>query len=89
MVDALKRAEDSQFFVLRIHEDRGEQVTAKITFAKELGITSVKQINSLEQDDEKSVQGMVTKYSFDQDSGILTVLLKAFKIATFALNKGD
>jgi len=39
---AIKQAESGSFYVLRIHEDRGEQVTAKIKFGHLLGIKNVK-----------------------------------------------
>lgn len=41
-IGALKKSEDGKFYVLRIHEDRGEQVTTIIKFGHILGIRSVK-----------------------------------------------
>mmetsp|Transcript_149 Transcript_149/g.163 ORF Transcript_149/g.163 Transcript_149/m.163 type:complete len:106 (+) Transcript_149:1122-1439(+) len=38
VVSAFKYAEESNNFVLRLHEERGEQVMAKVQLAKELGI---------------------------------------------------
>ena len=43
VVSAVKKAEKGEYFVLRIHEERGEQVTAKITLNPEVfGLKEVK-----------------------------------------------
>lgn len=40
-IGALKKAEDGDHFILRIHEERGEQVTAVIKIGSILDIKSV------------------------------------------------
>lgn len=41
MIGALKKAEDGEYFVLRIHEERGEQVTAIVRIGSILDIKKV------------------------------------------------
>lgn len=40
VVDTIKRSEDDKTFVIRVHEERGEQVQVEIRFADELAIKS-------------------------------------------------
>jgi hypothetical protein len=61
-------------------------VTAKVKFGHVMGVKSVTQVDSLERADEESVRPVKTNYSFDESKGELTVHLKAYKIASFALN---
>jgi len=51
VVAALKQSEDSDsVYILRIHEDRGEQVTAKFNFKLGSLLKNVQIVNSLEEE---------------------------------------
>ena len=82
-LSALKKAEDGDFFVIRLNEERGEQVTVKIRFHSILEIKSVRQVNSLENDED--LEEVKTQFSFDADLGELTATLGVYRIASFAL----
>ena len=81
----MKLSECGKFFVLRVYEDRGIQTSAQIKFSQQFGIKFVKPINSLENDDEESVREVLTQYIFDPFEAKLEVLMKAYKVASFAL----
>lgn len=72
MAAALKRSEDSpDVFVLRIHEDRGERVTARLTFnlqGPEAGrkVASASIVNSLEEPTGESLE-------FDKEGQAITL----------------
>ena len=89
VVAAFKRAEDDgSCYVLRVNEERGEAVMAKISVALELGVTGVVQCNSLEDTGDDSVHedSGKTRFEFDKETGILVVHLKAYRIASFILS---
>ena len=51
VVDALKKAEESNEYVLRVHEERGEQVECLIKLDESLGkLSSAKRVNNLEEE---------------------------------------
>lgn len=84
VVAALKQSEDSDsIYILRIHEDRGEQVTAKLTFKFGTPIKGVQIVNSLEEEvpmEESSIA------SFDKETQELTLHVRPYKIISIALH---
>ena len=91
IVGAFKRSEDIESdFILRLHEDRGEQTVAQISF--NFGLTSHDQVsriksvsivNTLEEEEESGHDGY---FSFDVENQKVTLGLRPYKIVSLALH---
>ena len=67
IISAFKKSEDKLSYVLRIHEERGEQTVAKIQFSNELEVKKVQLCNILEDIDEESIKHSNTYYQFNNE----------------------
>ena len=92
IVGAFKRSEDIESdFILRLHEDRGEQTVAQISF--NFGLTSHDQVsrikgvsivNTLEEEEESGHDD--GHFSFDVENQRVTLGLRPYKIVSLALH---
>ncbi len=87
VVGAFKQAEDNNnVFILRIHEDRGDRIVAKLRFCFGLAphavtrtVDAVKVVNTLEEETGEPV-------AFNAETQEVTVTLRPYKILSLALH---
>ncbi len=85
MVGAIKQSEESEeVYIVRLHEDRGQQCKVKVTFNfGESSVKSVKVVNSLEEELDIMEASQIL-HSFDDQS--VSLHMRPYKIVSLALH---
>ncbi len=83
---ALKQSEESDsIYILRINEDRGEQVVTNISFKFGLPVKSVSVVNSLEEEvGMEDASKVLIKFAKEEQS--VSIHVRPYKIISLALH---
>ena len=85
-VMALKQSEDSDsVYILRINEDRGEQVTTKLSFKFGAQVKNLQIVNSLEEEAPMEEAAQILT-AFDKEAQEVTLHVRPYTIISMALH---
>ena len=72
-------------YILRINEDRGEQVTTKLTFKFGAQVKNLQIVNSLEEEAPMEEAAQILT-AFDKEAQEVTLHVRPYKIISLALH---
>jgi len=81
ILSALKKSEEGNYLIVRVFNISSKPQNAKITFFKEISITSVKIVNFLEEEPKNEIKAGIISYSHNE----LNISLEPHVIVTFKI----